>query len=221
MAGMVTQARRFGQPHRAAALWEMHETIRTFLQFDIGDEVSCHGQWSGPAVKARTAVEEERVRGMRRTAAVSGIAAALCLPLTSWAQEAAPTDGGSSMGIIAVAIVVVIGLAVAFMPRLRALSGRVVVRDAFGPSAFSTTSLATARSWSTRWTMGRIPSREGLLVGMDVKRGFGRDIEVTLEFEKDGNTRTVVAGRLSPGQNERVNDLIIAYDDGRGTGSAG
>lgn len=153
---------------------------------------------------------------------MAGIAAAVSLPLASLAQDAAAAEGGGApVGLIAGAVVVVIALALAFMPRIRSLRGRLVVRDAFGPSVFSTTSLSTARSWSNRWPMDRIPARDGLLTHVDIKRGMGAEIEVTLEFDKDGKTRQVVAGRLGPGQSERVNDLIIAYDDGHSTGSAG
>lgn len=148
---------------------------------------------------------------MRTTAAVSGLAGWI-VPLAAYAQE---TGGdGPPMGLVAggaAALLVVAGLA--FLPKLRTLTGRLVVRDAFGPSEFSTTSLSVARGWSSEAKVDAIPARDGLLVALDIKRSMGRDIEVSLRFDKEGSTRTVVAGRLAPGQSERVGDLIIAYED--------
>lgn len=141
------------------------------------------------------------------------------VPLAAFAQDG---GGGAPTGLIAGgAVVVLVALGLAFMPRLRALPGRLVVRDAFGPSEFASTSLSVARAWTSRSDIEAIPARDGLLVALDIKRGFGRDIEVTLRFDKDGSTRTVVAGRIAPGQQERIGDLVIDYDDGRGSGSAG
>lgn len=156
---------------------------------------------------------------MRTTAALSGLAGWL-VPLSALAQE---TGGdGPPMGLIAGgAAVLLIGAGLAFMPKLRTLTGRLVVRDAFGPSEFASTSLAVARGWNSTTALDAIPAREGLLVGLDIKRGLGRDVEVTLRFEKDGTASTRIAGRLAPGQSERIGDLVIAYDDGRGAGSAG
>lgn len=154
---------------------------------------------------------------MRTTAAI-GLAGWL-VPLSAFAQDG---SGGLPIGlIVGGAAVVLIGLGLAFMPRLRTLSGRLVVRDAFGPSEFASTSLSAARGWSARSDLDAIPARDGLLVALDIKRGLGRDVEVTLRFDKDGATREIVAGRLAPGQKERVGDLIIDYEDGRGSGSAG
>ena len=156
------------------------------------------------------------MRGMRTTAALSGLAGWL-VPLSALAQESG--GDGPPLGLIAGgAVVLLVGAGLAFMPKLRALSGRLIVRDAFGPSQFASTSLSVARAWNSSTPLDAIPARDGLLVGLDIKRGFGRDVEVSLRFDKEGQTRTVIAGRLTPGQSERVGDLIIAYDDGRGAG---
>jgi hypothetical protein len=159
------------------------------------------------------------VRGLRPTElmALVSCAAIMAAPLAASAQTGA-SDGMTGMTplIIVAAALVLIGLAGAFLPRLRPLSGRLVVRDAFGPSVFATTSLAAARSWQNQGDLDPVPSREGLLIGLEIKRGLGRHVEVSLRFEKGGQTREVVAGRLAPGQKERVGDLVIDYDDGRG-----
>lgn len=160
------------------------------------------------------------MRGMRRTAAASGWGVTMALPLLASAQGA-DGGGGVPVGLVAggaVALLIIAGLL--FMPRLRALPGRLVVRDAFGPSEFGSTSLSVARGWSAVVPVDAIPARDGLLVALGIKRGFGRDVEVTLRFDKDGKSREVVAGRLAPGQKERVGDLIIDYDDGRSSDSA-
>lgn len=150
----------------------------------------------------------------RRAALVLG-AAALGAPLAARAQDAGGDSGSTLVMVIAVAVVAV-GLVVTFLPRIRPLRGRLVVRDAFGPSAFASSSLAAIRGWSGRADIDPVPSREGLLCGVDVKRGLGPAVEVTLRFDKGGQTREVVAGRIGPGERERVGDLVIDYDDGRG-----
>jgi len=161
---------------------------------------------------------EGHVRGMRTTAVMSGLAGWL-VPLSAFAQQGGG-DGAPTALIAGGAGVLLIGAGIAFMPKLRTLTGRLVVRDAFGPSEFSSTSLSVARAWSSTTAVDATPAREGLLVGLDIKRGLGRDVEVSLRFDKDGQTHTVIAGRIAPGQAERVGDLIIAYDDGRSSGSA-
>lgn len=151
---------------------------------------------------------------------LSAGAVALIAPAAAWAQDG--EGGGLPLGVvIAVAVVVAaIGLYV-MLPRLRPLSGRLVVRDAFGPSVFATASLTAVRSWNARDDFDAIPSREGLLVGLGIKRGLSREIEVTLRFKKGGQIREVVAGRLAPGQKEQVNDLMIDYDDGASSAAVG
>lgn len=144
----------------------------------------------------------------------------LAAPFAASAQSDGAESGGMTALLVVAVTFVVIGLAGAFLPRLRPLAGRLVVRDAFGPSVFASSSLAAARSWQSQGELDPVPSREGLLVGLVIKRGFGRAVEVTLRFDKGGQTREVVAGRLEPGQHERVGDLVIDYDVKRGAEAA-
>lgn len=141
-------------------------------------------------------------------------AVTLVVPVVARAQDG--DGGGLPLGVVIAGAVIVaaIGLYV-MLPRLRPLNGRLVVRDAFGPSVFATASLSAVRSWNARDDLDAIPSREGLLVGLGIKRGLSREIEVTLRFKKGGQIKEVIAGRLAPGQKEQVNDLVIDYDGGQ------
>lgn len=166
---------------------------------------------------SRTGTTQSRF-GVGRAALALGTVT-LGAPLAAHAQDAGGDSGSTLVMVIAVAVVA-IGLVVTFLPRIRPLRGRLVVRDAFGPSAFASSSLAAIRGWSGRAELDPVPSREGLLCGLDVKRGLGSAVEVTLRFDKGGQTREVVAGRIGPGERERIGDLVIDYDDGRGPDSA-
>ncbi|MCA9540600.1 MAG: hypothetical protein KC620_16995 [Myxococcales bacterium] len=165
--------------------------------------------------------QEERLRGSRGLGATLGRVTAALLggTLTAQAQEAgaaADTAGGSSLGIVFVVVLLVVAAGVVLaLPRLLPLNGRLIVRDAFGPSVFASTSLSVHRGWRSEGEIDAVPSREGLLVALKVQRGLGRDVQVTLLFDKSGQRREVLAGRLGPGRHEQVNDLVIDYDDGR------
>ena len=82
----------------------------------------------------------------------------------------------NSTHMLLLAFVLILGatwLTIAWsLPRLWPLRGRVVVRDAFGPSVFAVMNLTGQRAWRMTAGFPDVPLRRGLLVGLVVRRGW-------------------------------------------------
>jgi len=131
---------------------------------------------------------------------------------------------GNSTRMLLLAFVLILGatwLTVAWaLPRLWPLRGRVVVRDAFGPSVFAVMNLTGQRAWRMTAGFPDVPLRRGLLVGVVVRRGWGRTIHVSLILQtrnKEEN-REVSVGRIEPEGQGRLDDVILRYDLGQRAG---
>jgi len=158
-----------------------------------------------------------RAKGWFVTALVSTIVA------TNLACAADFGLGSGTTHVLLLAFVLILGatwLTVAWaLPRLWPLQGRVVVRDAFGPSVFAVMSLTGQHSWRMSAGFPDVPLRRGLLVGMVVRRGWGRAVHVSLILQPptDETHREVSVGRMEPDGRGQLDDVILHYDVGQRT----
>ncbi len=130
----------------------------------------------------------------------------------------------NSTHMLLLAFVLILGatwLTIAWsLPRLWPLRGRVVVRDAFGPSVFAVMNLTGQRAWRMTAGFPDVPLRRGLLVGLVVRRGWGRSIHVSLILQNQDKEehREVSVGRMEPEGRGRLDDVALRYDLGQRAG---
>jgi len=80
--------------------------------------------------------------------------------------------------------------------------------------------LTGQRAWRMTAGFPDVPLRRGLLVGVVVRRGWGRTIHVSLILQtrnKEEN-REVSVGRIEPEGQGRLDDVILRYDLGQRAG---
>lgn len=134
------------------------------------------------------------------------------------AYGAEPALSQNSTHMLLLAFVLILGatwLTVAWaLPRLWPLRGRIVVRDAFGPSVFAVMNLTGQRAWRMTAGFPDVPLRRGTLVGLVVRRGWGRGVHVSLILQSRGQkaNREVAVGRMEPDGQGQLDDVVLRYD---------
>ena len=119
-------------------------------------------------------------------------------------------SGRVIIGIIGGILVFALALFIAY-PHAYQLRGRLILQDAYGPSKFAEAKLL-GTTWRTRQIEVDVPYREGVLVGLRVRRLLHhKRVRVSFVLQYADKLTSEIVAVLEPGDQERYGDLIVSY----------